>query len=255
MVTAFVSDIHSNLEALRAVLADIEERGIPRVICLGDVINYGPDPVRCLRIVRKLHLTLLGNHEEGVLYQPIGFNPHAAEAAKWTRGVLEPGFFSDGGKWANWNFIRTLPTRREEGTVLMVHASPRDPTSEYLLPSEADPILGEPSDKLLRCFALVKHMCFGGHTHLPGVFLEGNGFISPAEIDHEFRVQPGVKAIINVGSVGQPRDHDTRAAYATFDGETVRFHRVTYDVEQTCAKVKATKGLPDRGGLRLLKGE
>ena len=255
MITAFVSDVHANLEALQAVLADIESKHVQRVLCLGDTVNYGPDPVKCLRIIRKMPLVLLGNHEEAVLYQPIGFNPHAAEAANWTRAVLQPGFLSDGGKWANWDFIRTLPTRHEEDSILLVHASPRDPTSEYLLPTETDPLLGEPSEKLVKCFGLVKHLCFLGHTHLPGVFLESGHFQTPKDLDGEFEVSAGQKAIINVGSVGQSRDHDTRACYATFDGEAVRFHRVSYDVELTCAKVKAINGLPDRGGTRLLKGE
>ena len=255
MITALVSDIHSNLEALRAVLADIEERRVDRIVCLGDVINYGPDPVKCLRIVRKMDLCLVGNHEEGVLYEPIGFNPQAVEAAKWTRSVLEPSFLSDGGKWANWEFIRTLPAKHEEDGLLLVHASPRDPTSEYLLPSDGELIMGEIPDKLAQCLNLVERACFVGHTHIPGVFTPSSGYASPGELGGEFRLGPGQKAIINVGSVGQPRDHDVRASYATYDGEVVRFRRVEYDTQTTCAKIKAIKGLPDRGGTRLLKGE
>ncbi|MFW6108054.1 MAG: metallophosphoesterase family protein [bacterium] len=255
MITAFVSDIHSNLEALRAVLADVEEQAPDRIVCLGDVVNYGPDPVRCLRIARTFDLVLLGNHEEAVLYEPIGFNVHARDAATWTRKVLEPTIFSDGAKWANWNFIRALPTRSEEDSVYLVHASPRDPTGEYLLPNEADPLLGEPSEKLVNCFEMIDRLCFVGHTHLPGVFREHGPFATPEDLGGEWRVPDDGKAIINVGSVGQPRDRNPDACYAMFDGEVVRYHRVAYDREKTCEKVKAIKGLPDRGGTRLLKGE
>ncbi len=250
MITAFVSDIHSNLEALLAVLADIDATHTDRIVCLGDTVNYGPDPPKCLRIVRKLDLSLLGNHEEAVLNEPIGFNPVAAEAARWTRSVLRPRLLSDGSKSANWEFMRTLPTKRVEGDVLLVHASPRDPVGEYIFPADADIILGEPADKLTECFKLVERLCFIGHTHLPGVFQESGGFYTPEELRNEFRLPPGDKAIVNVGSVGQPRD-----CYATFDGDVVRFRRIPYDVETTCDKVKAIRRLPDRCGTRLLKGE
>jgi diadenosine tetraphosphatase ApaH/serine/threonine PP2A family protein phosphatase len=255
MRIAFISDIHSNLEALKAVMADIEAREPDRLLCLGDVINYGPNPVECLRIARKLELSLMGNHEEAVLYEPIGFNRWATEAAQWTRAVLEPNFFSGGAKWADWNFLKSRPRRHEEEGVLMVHASPREPTGEYLLPSDGELILGNLSEKLAGSFERIDHLSFVGHTHIPGVFTEAAGYTAPADLDGAYRLEDGVKAIINVGSVGQPRDHDTRAAYATVDGEVVRFHRVEYDAEKTCEKVKGIEGLPNRGGERLLKGE
>jgi predicted phosphodiesterase len=255
MLTAFISDIHANLEALTAVMADIEDRSPDRIVCLGDTINYGPDPVECLHVVRTVQFSLLGNHEEAVLAQPIGFNPHAAEAARWTRRQLEPGLFSDGVRWADWQFINSLEPRRRDENVLLVHGSPRDPVGEYLLPNDGERILGDVSDKLVRNFALVDHLCFGGHTHIPGLFAEDDGFRSPADLDGEYRVEAGCKAIVNVGSVGQPRDGIVDACYATFDREVVRWHRIPYDAEVTCEKVKAIDGLPDRGGERLLTGE
>jgi len=255
MLTAFVSDLHANVEALEAVLADIESRRPDRILCLGDIVNYGPDPEKCLRIARTMDLALMGNHEEAVLWEPVGFNPIAAESARWTKAELQPGLLSDGGKQANWRFMQELPLRYTEEGMLLVHASPRAPTSEYLLPSDAVPILGEPAEKLVECFALVERMCFVGHTHLPGVFFESGGFSTPAELGGELRIPENEKVIVNVGSVGQPRDRDPRACYATFDGEVVRYHRVEYDAERTCAKVLATKGLPDWCGRRLLKGE
>jgi predicted phosphodiesterase len=255
MLTAFVSDVHANLEALHAVMADIEERNPDRIVCLGDTINYGPNPVECLHTIRKAAFSLLGNHEEAVMGQPIGFNPHAAEAARWTRRQFVPSLFSDGVRWADWRFMRSLEVRRREGTVLLVHGSPRDPVGEYLLPHDGELILGDVSDKMTANFALIDHLCFVGHSHIPGVFVEGDGFTSPSELGHEYRIEDGQKAILNVGSVGQPRDHIVDASYATFDGEVVRWRRIPYDFATTCAKVKAIRGLPDRGGARLLVGE
>jgi diadenosine tetraphosphatase ApaH/serine/threonine PP2A family protein phosphatase len=253
--TALISDLHANLEALQAVLADIESRDCERILCLGDTINYGPDPVKVLEIVERLDLSLMGNHEEAVLYEPIGFNPQATEASKWTRSVLLPKKISSKERKEHWAFIEGRPYRHEEDSVLLVHASPREPTCEYLLPRDGEMIMGDLPDKLMANFELVKHVCFVGHTHLPGVFTETADFVSPDEIGGEYRVEPGSKAIINVGSTGQPRDHNVDASYAVYDGEVVRFHRVPYDVQTTCDKVKAIKGLPDRGGERLLLGE
>lgn len=255
MKTAFISDIHSNLEALHAALADIEPRGVDRIICLGDVVNYGPDPAACLRIVRRLDLTLMGNHEQAVLHMPVGFNPVAAEAAMWTRSVLKPGARARGEKRANWEFMESRPLRHEEDGMLLVHASPREPTSEYLLPSDADPILGRPSEKLAACFEMIERVCFVGHTHVAGVFTEAGEFLSPDELGGELRLPEDGKIICNVGSVGQPRDRNRDACYATFDGEAITYHRVHYDAEATCAKVKKIKGLPDWCGTRLLKGQ
>ena len=255
MKTALISDIHANIEALHAVLADIESRGVDRIFCLGDVVNYGPNPAECLNIVRRLDLTLMGNHEEAVLNSPIGFNPVAAAAAVWTKSVLDPGLRAGRGKKANWEFMGGRPLKHEEDGVLFVHASPREPTGEYLLPSDADALLGEMSEKLAGCFELVERACFVGHTHVPGVFTQSGEFLPPADIDGEYRLQSGAKLICNVGSVGQPRDRIVGASYAIFDGEVIRYHRIPYDVEATCEKIKNIKGLPDRCGTRLLRGE
>ncbi len=255
MKTAFISDLHSNFEALQAVLADIEPRGVDRIVCLGDMVNYGPDPAECLKIVRRLDLSLMGNHEEAVLRTPVGFNPIATKAAEWTRSVLEPGARAGAEKKANWEFMASRPLKYEEDGMLLVHASPREPTGEYLLPSDADPLLGELSEKLEGCFELVERVCFVGHTHVPGVFTQRAQFLVPHEINGEYHLVNGEKVICNVGSVGQPRDRIRDACYVVFDGELIQYHRVPYDAETTCEKVKKTKGLPDRCGTRLLVGE
>lgn len=252
MLTAFVSDIHANLEALEAVLAHIHRQNPDRIICLGDVVNYGPDPAECLRIARRFDLTLLGNHEEAVLGHPYGFNPVAAEAARWTRGVLRPGLLSDGARRSNWEFMQSLPLRHTEDGLLLVHASPRAPTTEYLLPFDIDPLFG--SEKLTQCFQLVDKICFVGHTHIPCAFHESMRFEFPQDIGNELVVSNDEKIIVNIGSVGQPRDRNNRACYVTYDGEVVRWHRVPYEIHKTCAKILKT-ALPQWCAKRLLKGE
>ena len=236
MKTALISDIHSNIEALHAVLADIEPRGVDRIFCLGDVVNYGPDPVECLKLVQRLDLSLMGNHEEAVLHSPVGFNPIAAEAAIWTKSVLEPGLGAGAEKKALWEFMKSRPLKHEEDGVLFVHASPREPTGEYLLPSDADALLGELSEKLAGCFELVERVCFVGHTHVPGVFTQSGEFLSPDDIGGEYRLQTDAKVICNIGSVGQPRDRICDASYVVFDGELIQYHRVPYDMEATARR-------------------
>jgi len=252
MLTAFVSDIHSNLEALSAVLHDIDEHKPDRIICLGDIVNYGPNPAECLRIARRFDLALLGNHEEAVLGQPYGFNPVAAEAAKWTREALKPTLTSGGCKRANWDFMHSLPLRHTEDGLLLVHASPRAPTTEYLLPFDIDPLFG--SEKLEQCFQLVDKACFVGHTHIPGVFYESMRFQYPHEVNYELPLPRDEKIIVNIGSVGQPRDRDPRASYVLYDGSTVMWRRIPYEKHITYAKILKT-ALPPWCAKRLMKGE
>ncbi len=133
---AIISDIHSNLEALQAVLADIKARGISEIVCLGDVIGYGPNPRECLDLVMETcRLCLMGNHDHAVLFEPTNFNPAAERAAYWTRRVLESE--RDRKKRdRRWEFLGKLPVRVKELDLLYVHASPRRPINEYLFPED-----------------------------------------------------------------------------------------------------------------------
>jgi len=250
---AIISDIHANLEALDAVLADIDARPeIDAIYCLGDLVGYGPDPARVIDRVRKrTDFILMGNHDQAVTTQPLGFSQMAAAAVRWHRQELEPGLLAGPGTRARWAFIQALPQQRRVHLDLFVHASPRDRLTEYILPGE---ITRNPG-KIDEILALVDSHCFVGHTHMPGVFLAGPRFLSPAEMDHEYVFKPGEKAVINVSSVGQPRDRDPRACYATLTEAGVTWHRVEYDVEITVAKIKSIPQLDDRCGLRLLEGK
>jgi predicted phosphodiesterase len=245
---AVVSDIHGNLEALEAVLADIASKKIGTIFCLGDVIGYGPDPRACLDRAMDFDFTIMGNHDHAVFMEPSGFNTPAENAVFWTRSALEsePDLAK---RQRRWEFISQLEEFREKDSIMFVHGSPRRPMHEYLFPDEAEANLSRLADAL----SLVRHVCFVGHTHLPGVFLETYEFRVPAQISHRYTVDER-KVIINVGSVGQPRDLDPRACYVTVDGRDVRWHRVPYDVKKTMDKILAVKELDAFLANRLAEG-
>lgn len=258
MPTAVISDIHGNAEALRAVLADIDAMGLTRIICLGDIIGYGPEPLECVDLVsQRCEWSLMGNHDFGVLYEPTNFNPGAEAAAYWTRDQFdaEP---DPAAKARRYDFLGRLRVRvlqtPPDGTrpILAVHGSPRRPINEYIFPDDA---LNAP-DKLKQIFALVDGIAVVGHTHVPGVFTDEPDFWPPDELGPErmYAFRDGEKAIINVGSVGQPRDHDPRASYIILQPKGVQFRRVEYNVEATAKKIKAVAELSDWLADRLYEG-
>ena len=268
---AIISDIHGNLEALEAVLADIEKQGIRDVYCLGDIVGYGPNPRECIDKVAGCKLCLLGNHDQGALFDPEGFNPPAERAIFWTRTQLEKG--DPKGNERRWEFLGELPRMHREGKFLFVHGSARNPLNEYVFPED---IYNQ--RKMERIFSLVDQYCFQGHTHVPGVFTESLKFLAPEDID--FKYDLGIeKLLVNVGSVGQPRNGDWRASYVVLDegpeagaaatGDTlvpgaqpaskgtglrITFRRVEYDVEKTKQKIYSTPDLDDFLGDRLSDG-
>ena len=133
MKRALISDIHGNYEALTAVLEFIGTIEVDEIVCLGDIIGYGPDPIRCLDLVMEnCQMTILGNHDQAAIFDPEGFNPVAMRAIFWTREQLE----KEVGEKADlrWDFLGELPRRHDEGKFLYVHGSPRDPTNEYVFP-------------------------------------------------------------------------------------------------------------------------
>jgi predicted phosphodiesterase len=255
---AVISDIHSNIEALTTVLADIERRGIKDIYCLGDVVGYGPNPKECLDlIIKKTKWCVLGNHDYAVFYEPTNFNYGAEQATFWTRGILE----SEKEKEAcdrRWAFLGGLPMRRtlettfgvEDAIIDFVHASPRRPINEYIFP---DDVYTNPV-KVRVLFERVKHICFVGHTHLPGVFLDEPDFYLPDELGDVYPIIKDEKAIINIGSVGQPRDKDNRASYVFVDDNEVNFVRLEYDFDTTAKKITAIEKLDNFNAERLYDG-
>jgi len=273
--TAVISDVHANAAALKVVLADIAARGLSRIICLGDTVGYGPDPLECVDLVReRCAWCLMGNHDYGVLYEPTNFNPAAEMAAFWTRDQfdLEP---NDALRAERYKFLNQLKVRVAERIgpngaepasngngaeipadgprvpLLAVHGSPRKPINEYIFPEDAT----NNADKMESIFDRIPQICMVGHTHVPGVFTDEPDFYPPTELgEHGYSFQPVEKAVINVGSVGQPRDGDPRASYVVLHADRVEFVRLAYDVESTAKKIKSIPKLPEYNADRLYVG-
>ena len=247
--TAIVSDIHSNIEALEAVLDDIHDNECEEIVCLGDLLGYGPSPRQVLKIAMDLfEFTLLGNHEEGILYQPVGFNWKAEASAWWTKDQLKSPHYPAHENRKYWTYLEQMPRFATHGDVLYVHASPIDPTREYVMPEACyNP------EFMTAIFKKIKRVAFGGHTHLPGIFFENRPFLQQNRIEGPYPVVKG-KFFVNVGSVGQPRDGDTRSCYVIFDGKTVLFRRVEYNYKKTARKIRRIKRLPNALGMRLALG-
>jgi diadenosine tetraphosphatase ApaH/serine/threonine PP2A family protein phosphatase len=247
---AFISDIHANLEALTAVLEDIDRHGYSEIYCLGDVVGYGPDPVGCTDLVRKrARVTILGNHDEALVKGAWGFNQVARSAMEWTRKQLRPSIFRAGSR-ERWQFLASLPLRHEWEGILLVHGSPREPTSEYILPRYAD---WPPPGLFQELFASFETVCLVGHTHIAGIFEEAPRFTPQKLLGETFRPSGG-KVIVNVGSVGQPRDREWRACYLSVEDGVFRFHRVEYPVEVTQKKIRAIPELDNSLADRLAEG-
>ncbi len=251
MRQALISDIHSNLEALQAVMRDIESQNVDRIICLGDIVGYGPNPAECIDIVMQHSaLTILGNHDQAALFDPDGFNPVALRAIYWTRDQLDRGPGSAAVINARWDFLSELPRQRKEGDLLFVHGSPREPTNEYVFPETI-----YDQARMQNLFERVPRYCFQGHTHMPGVFTIDGEFVTPEDCDYVFPLNDE-KIMVNVGSVGQPRDEDPRSCYTIVDDqrEVLEFRRVEYDIETTANKIYAIDDLDNMLGDRLKSG-
>lgn len=270
---AVISDIHGNLEALEAALADIDQRPVDRIFCLGDVVGYGASPRECLDLViDRCELTLCGNHDQAVFFEPTNFNIGAERAAYWTRQVLEDE--PDKAKRdRRWDVLGRLPITNDYNGLMMAHASPRRPINEYLFPEDVYTNPGKILDNFKR-LGEDQMACLVGHTHVPGVFLDDPCFDPPDELPEIgiYSVTSDEKAIINVGSVGQPRDRDPRLCYIVIyeKGEspegydppdvgdeycvTLEFIRIEYDVEKAARKIFDAPELDDFLGARLFEG-
>jgi len=237
MRRAYISDIHGNSPALEAVLEDIEARGIEETWCGGDLVGYGPEPERCIEMVAgHCASCIMGNHDWALLNQPVGFNPVASEAIYCNRTMMgDKCMLKPGPGCEAWDFLRDLPDGAEDMNVLNVHASPRDRLSEYVL--ESDVAYG-PGRKIKAIFRAFQGLCVVGHSHRPGIITPEFRWIRPSEIPDGFRIDPGRKYLVNDGSVGQPRDGDSRACYVEQDGDMIFFHRVKYDVEKTVKMIR-----------------
>jgi predicted phosphodiesterase len=237
---AILSDIHSNLEALEAVIDDLAGQEVETVLCLGDVVGYGADPNECARRIRGLvsHI-VAGNHDLAAVGQTdvSYFNPHAKRAIAWTAQKLEPDSI---------RYLSELPYTVRIENVLLVHATPSEPAAwNYLLSLPAARAEFE---------AFTESICFIGHSHQP-LFFSTNGHSRILKTDR-LECSGTERYIINVGSVGQPRDGDPRSCYAIFDSQTgtVELRRVVYDTRVAQKKILQA-GLPPVLAVRLARGE
>ena len=213
---AILSDIHGNLEALDAVLAHADARA-EAVLVLGDVVGYGADPQACLeRVAERADAVVAGNHEHGVagLLDLEWFNDRARTALEWTRGQLDDDHLA---------WLRTRPLTVEIDDATLVHASPDQPAEWNYLVSAEDgfDVFG----------AFATRLCFVGHSHRPGAWSVGSSGRAHEPGAREIDLEAGRRYVINVGSVGQPRDRDPRASYALWDldARRVTVERVPYD--------------------------
>lgn len=263
-LTALISDLHGNVPALETALEDAFARGVERVVCLGDMIGYGAEPRACLERIVALSseparaqglqpgLCLKGNHEHALLNSAEDFNPNARRAIEWTRDTLQ-------GAWDLWDFLGSLEAWALEGHVLYAHGSPRDPVREYLLPRDArDPgKMAALFDAMAERSGGAARVCFVGHSHVPAIYYEDGRFYRPkgTEGPYDLGDLARVRALVNIGSVGQPRDGDPRLSYVVFDGQNLTFVRLEYPVALAQERIRSVPELPDYLAERLAKGQ
>jgi predicted phosphodiesterase len=232
MKYAIISDIHSNLEALQKALTIIDEKKVDEIICLGDVVGYGANPNECVDIVRsRCSVTVLGNHDAAALDTLLAhdFNAIARKAVVWTAEHLTE---------ESKEFLLALPMVERKEKIVFVHSSPDSPEAwDYIIDSDD-------ASSAIRYFE--EQICFIGHTHVPGIFSQRGRAKS---------IVKNEQYIVNVGSVGQPRDGNPMLAFGIFDSSTWEYEliRSQYDIQSAAEKIYAAK-LPEELGNRLMYG-
>jgi predicted phosphodiesterase len=240
MKYAIIADIHANLEAFNTVLADIKTQNCTHVACLGDVVGYNANPKECLDMVRAMNIPVVkGNHDEycSIENDLEGFNPHAAEAINWTRDQLT----AEDRQW-----LRDLKYMRLVTSFTLVHATLDQPQR-----------WGYVFDRLAAAASFTYQntaICFFGHTHVPLAFVRDAGQVKGGTYS-KFKIEPGKKYFINVGSVGQSRDGVPKATYVVYDmqEQSIELRRLDYDMATTQKKI-LDAGLPARLAERLALG-
>lgn len=238
MKLAVISDVHANLEALEACLKKIEELKTDRIICLGDLVDYCAQPNECVELVKKYSdIVVMGNHDEAQFHYDLvsGFGENAMISSVHTRSVIRHEYVG---------YFRTLPFTHTEDNMFFVHGSPYEPQSYHY-------VLTEGRARMNFSFFEGK-VCFIGHSHIPVVFREKDGDV---EIVEPGNVKDDGRYIINVGSIGQPRDGDPRTGFGLFDTESFKYQnvRVGYPAGTTSKKI-LEEGLPEYLAERILKG-
>jgi len=240
MKYAILGDIHANLEALQAVLEDAETQQVTHFACTGDMVGYNADPKACLKMIRSLGCTVVqGNHDYYAACNESMelFTPMAQKSIHWTRKQLSP---------IERKYLRNLPMIVDVENFTIVHSSLCNPSRwNYIFKQKA-------ADANFR--NQFNQVCFFGHTHVPLAFVRDK--TTDKGFYETLHVRPGRQYLVNVGSVGQPRDRNPKAAYVIYDLEeqTITIRRVEYDIAATQKKIRAA-GLPFRNALRLENGK
>jgi diadenosine tetraphosphatase ApaH/serine/threonine PP2A family protein phosphatase len=254
MKYAIISDIHGNLDALTTVIKHAKEKGADGFICLGDIIGYGAEPNECIAAIQDLECKycVMGNHdlyassEQVTMY----FNQVARKAIEWTRNQLTDD---------NLAWVRSLPYIEHDEDFTVVHSSPHNYDDFNYIMSAREAFLA---------FSVLKNnLCFIGHSHTPLMVVEGEKCSDPDNpyghkhpifhsISGKVKLSRYGRVIINVGSVGQPRDHDKRASFCIYDNDKkeLKLHRVSYDIESASKKILEA-GLPPFLAERIKAGQ
>lgn len=240
MKYVIISDVHGNMPALEAAEKTFPKGKDVGVICAGDVVGYGAEPAECIKKVSAMGArNVLGNHDAGVLEKTdiSHFNRHAAEAVLWTKEHLDR---------ASLDYLESLPYVLEEELFSVAHGTLHEPEEFIYMMTGAD---------AMHTFEVLKtKVCFVGHSHIPSTFILRNGKLSQT-FGKKIALEEDAKYIVNVGSIGQPRDGDSRACYCVYDAEAdqIRFRRVKYDINAAAERIIAA-GLPEILAERLFIG-
>jgi len=232
-----VADIHGNLEALKSTLAALLREKIDRYFCLGDIVGYGANPRECIKIIRSLDaLAVCGNHDAACagLIETNYFNNAASKAIKWTKRNL---------KREDVLFLKSADLSYSNAHLTLVHGTLQDAAKFHYMTDNA---------AALGTMELMKtNICFVGHTHIPGIFSLKNNRLRYFR-EEKTKISEGEKLVVNAGSVGQPRDRDTRSCYSVYDTDagTVELKRTVYDVKKAQKKILEA-GLPESFAYRL----
>ena len=232
MRIAIISDIHSNLEALMKAMEIIDRQSIDEITCLGDIVGYGANPNECIELIRqRCNIVIKGNHEDAVIDVTVAddFTESARSAILWTRQQITE---------ENLGYLRSLPLTYRRSEMVLVHSSPCEPQEwNYIFEEDT-------AARAFRCFS--EPLCFIGHTHIPMMF-SPNG--------HASVITNGERYLINVGSVGQPRDRNKDLSFGIFDTRSWTYENIRspYDMETAAGKILKT-ALPPRLGRRLFMG-
>ncbi len=242
MRCAILADVHGNLEALEAVLADIDNRRIDKLFFVGDIVGYGADPQSCIELLANIaNICVAGNHDRAAvgLTDISYFNPAAKQAVLWTKSQLnEP----------HKEYLRGLNlTVVSIDNIRLVHGSPYEPQNWHYIFSE--------NEAALNFNYFNEQICFIGHSHRPAIFIQNTDKKCSKHTDNRIKLQAGCKYIINVGSVGQPRDNNPKSCYGIYDdlNKEVELIRTAYDINKAQQKI-IDAGLPEFLARRLKIG-